>query len=177
MLLFSCKGGTYAKGGRLNKETGVDLFSDNDGNDIPPKVLAILDKYENAFIDGDYDELTKANDELYKIGYTFESGLDGQAYDLRKIGQKGKISGYAKGGEIKTKPMSYYKYETPKVRIYWKGKVQPLGVFKSAEEAYVVIKKQYSDTKAYGTHDKMSNYEIHTPDKIIKLDEGGKMAK
>lgn len=100
MLLFSCKGGTYAKGGRLNKETGVDLFSDNDGNDIPPKVLAILDKYENGFIDGDYDELTKANDELYKIGYTFESGLDGQAYDLRKIGQKGKISGYAKGGEM-----------------------------------------------------------------------------
>jgi len=102
-LLFSCNTGVYAKGGKTKKEEGVDLFIDNDGNDIPQKVQRILDKYENAFIDGDYDELTKAHDELYKIGYTFESGLDGQAYDLRKIGQKGKISGYAKGGKLHEK--------------------------------------------------------------------------
>jgi hypothetical protein len=170
MLLFSCKGGTYAKGGKLHKQTGVDLFSDNDGNDIPPKVQAILDKYEQRLVDGmDYKEFVPLHDELYAIGYTFELGLDAQPYDLRKIGQKGKSEFYAKGGQIKEKPMSYYKYETPKVRIYWKGKVQPLGMFKSAEDAYAVIKKQHSNAKAYGSNDKISDYEIHTPNKIIKL--------
>ena len=76
----------------------------------------------------------------------------------------------AKGGETE-KPISYYKYETPKVTIYWKGKLQPLGMFKSAEEAYEVIKKlsdRYGDIK---------DYEIHTPDKRIKLADGGMMAK
>ena len=42
--------------------------------------------------------MEKAVKELEKIGYTFEYGLDGQAYDLRKIGQKGKSEEYAKGG-------------------------------------------------------------------------------
>jgi hypothetical protein len=76
----------------------------------------------------------------------------------------------AKGGEVE-KPMSYYKYETPKVQIYWKGKPQPLGRFKSAEEAYEVVKKQslmYND---------MRDYEIHTPDKVFKFADGGMMAK
>ena len=72
----------------------------------------------------------------------------------------------AKGGGTE-KPMSYYRYETPKVTIYWKGKLQPLGKFKSAEEAYEVIKKQ---SNMYGG---IENYEIHTPDKIIKMEEGG----
>jgi hypothetical protein len=74
----------------------------------------------------------------------------------------------AKGGGTE-KPMSYYKYETPKVTIYWKGKPQPLGRFKSAEEAYEVIKKQ---SDRYGD---IKDYEIHTPDKIIKLADGGEM--
>jgi len=89
----------YAKGGEINEEEGVDLFED-DGKHIPENVLEILYKYDDAFADGDYEGLTKANDELSTIGYTFEFYLDGQAYDLRKIGQKGKISGYAKGGKL-----------------------------------------------------------------------------
>jgi hypothetical protein len=41
-------------------------------------------------MDGDYKELQKALTQLKKIGYTFEYDLDGQAYDLRPIGTKGK---------------------------------------------------------------------------------------
>jgi hypothetical protein len=84
---------------------------------------------------------------------------------------KGRRRKYADGGMMK-KPMSYYKYETPKVRIYWKGNIQPLGMFKSAEEAYEVIKKEFAEAKAFGFGGKMSDYEIHTPDGIIKLSDG-----
>jgi hypothetical protein len=38
----------------------------------------------------DYDILEQLLAELEEIGYTFEYGLDGEPYDLRKIGQKGK---------------------------------------------------------------------------------------
>jgi hypothetical protein len=91
--------GFFEDGGDL--EEGVDLFEDYEN--MPAKVLMILNKYEDAFIDGDYKGLAKAHEELGKIGYEFEFYLDGQAYDLRKIGQKGKIGdSYAKGGSIKS---------------------------------------------------------------------------
>lgn len=77
-------------------EEGVDLFEDYD--DIPENVQKVLDKHSAAFEDGDYRDLEKAHKDLQKIGYTFEYGLDGQAYDLRKIGQKGKSEEYGKGG-------------------------------------------------------------------------------
>lgn len=77
----------YNDGGQLKGE-GVDLFEDYEN--IPENVQGILDEYSEAFEDGDYKELEKANKELKEIGYTFEYDLDGQAYDLRKIGQKGK---------------------------------------------------------------------------------------
>lgn len=77
-------------------EEGVDLFEDYD--DIPKNVQKVLDKHSAAFEDGDYRDLEKAHKDLLKIGYTFEYDLDGQAYDLRKIGQKGKSEEYGKGG-------------------------------------------------------------------------------
>jgi hypothetical protein len=80
---------------------GVDLFEDYEN--IPEKVQQVLDNYADAFEDGDYKELEKANKALLKIGYTFEYGLDGQAYDLRKVGEKGKSDSYARGGEITVK--------------------------------------------------------------------------
>jgi hypothetical protein len=67
--------------------------------------------------------------------------------------------------------LSYYTYSTPVVTIIWKGKPQPLGRFKSAEEAYKEIQKQSS---MYGN---MSEYEIKTPDKTIKLSKDSIMAK
>jgi hypothetical protein len=88
-----------AKGGKMNDEEGIDLFEDYEN--IPPKVQKILDKYEDDFINGDYQGTTKALKELEKIGYTFEFYLDGVAYDLRPIGTKGKVESmdeFAMGG-------------------------------------------------------------------------------
>ena len=76
------------KGGEIENK-GIDLFEDY--KNIPKNVQKILDKYENGFEDGDYDVLAKAKEELEKIGYTFEYYLDGLAYDLRKIGEMGKV--------------------------------------------------------------------------------------
>lgn len=89
----------YAHGGET--EEGVDLFEDYEN--IPEDLQEILDNYQDAFEDGDYKGLEKALKEANAIGYTFEYYLDGQAYDLRKIGQKGKseVEEYAKGGNIK----------------------------------------------------------------------------
>ena len=89
------KASLFEDGGEV--EEGVDLFEDYDN--IPSNVQEVLDKYSDAFEDGDYKELEKANKELGKIGYTFEYGLDGQAYDLRKVGEKGKSEYMAKGGQ------------------------------------------------------------------------------
>lgn len=89
--------GQYAIGGGVKVENkGVDLFEDYEN--IPCKVQKILDKYEEGFMDGDYDILGKAKSELEDIGYTFEYYLDGQAYDLRKIGQVGKVEYAQKHG-------------------------------------------------------------------------------
>jgi hypothetical protein len=115
-------GGIMADGGET--EEGVDLFEDYEN--IPYNVQEILDKYERAFEDGDYTGLGEALKELQEIGYTFEFYLDGGAYDLRKIGQKGKSEvmdednyasgGYmAKGGEIKKG--DFVRVDNP----YWKA--------------------------------------------------------
>jgi len=89
------KASLFEDGGEV--EEGVDLFEDYDN--IPSNVQEVLDNFADAFEDGDYKGLEKANKELGKIGYTFEYGLDGQAYDLRKVGEKGKSEYMAKGGE------------------------------------------------------------------------------
>jgi hypothetical protein len=89
-------GGYMAKGG--DTEEGVDLFQDY--KKIPKNVQMVLDKYEEDFEDGNYKGLALALKELEKIGYTFEYYLDGVAYDLRKIGQKGKSEYMADGGEM-----------------------------------------------------------------------------
>ena len=89
----------FAEGGGVD-EQGIDLFEDYEN--IPENVQNILDKYEDDFVDGNYSGLEKASNELEKIGYTFEYYLDGQAYDLRPIGTKGKseVEEYATGGGI-----------------------------------------------------------------------------
>jgi hypothetical protein len=75
-----------------DKEQYIDLFEDY--NNIPPNVQAILNKYEKQFGndlgDMDYRDMANMHDEIYAIGYTFDSGLDNMPYDLRPIGTKGK---------------------------------------------------------------------------------------
>lgn len=110
---FYKKGGFvngYKKGGET--EEGVDLFEDYEN--IPQNVQNVLDKYSDAFDDGSYKGLSIAKKELEKIGYTFEYDLGGGAYDLRKIGEKGKNEDeYAKGGTIENQ------YEGKNAREVW----------------------------------------------------------
>jgi hypothetical protein len=88
---------SFSDGGETDE--GVDLFEDYEN--IPQNVQNVLDKYSDAFDDGSYKGLSIAKKELEKIGYTFEYGLGGGAYDLRQIGEKGKNEDeYAKGGEL-----------------------------------------------------------------------------
>ena len=88
----------YSTGGKTPEF--VDLFEDYEN--IPPKVQKILDKYGESFEDGDYQGLTKAHNELAKIGYTFEFYLDGQAYGLRpttvELNQLQGYEEFAEGG-------------------------------------------------------------------------------
>lgn len=91
--------GIYKKGGPIETTHGIDLFEDYEN--IPAKVQKILDKYAQGFEDGDYAILKKALEEVQKQGYTFEYYLDGQAYDLRKIGEMGKVEYAEKNSPIK----------------------------------------------------------------------------
>ena len=85
-------------------EQGIDLFEDYEN--IPEKVQNILDKYAENFGDDfgdmDYKDMADMHDEVYAVGYTFESGLDNQPYDLRPIGTKGKseFEQFATGGGV-----------------------------------------------------------------------------
>jgi hypothetical protein len=90
-------------GGGVEDE-GIDLFEDYEN--IPKKVQTILDRYAEEFGDDlgnmDYKDMAKMHDEVYAVGYTFESGLDNQPYDLRPIGTKGKseVEELKKGGKL-----------------------------------------------------------------------------
>jgi len=90
-------GAKYEHGGEM-ESVGVDLFEDYEN--IPADVQEVLDRHQDDFMDGSYDGLGQALDELEPLGYTFDFGLDGGAYDLRKIGQRGKSEDmeYAVGG-------------------------------------------------------------------------------
>ena len=62
-------------------------------NEQPIELKKIVDFYLNKLESGDYTEdtykfITKFHDAVYKIGYTFDSGLDAQPYGLRLIGIK-----------------------------------------------------------------------------------------
>jgi hypothetical protein len=39
-------------------------------------------------------------------------------------------------------PLSYFTYETPCISILWNGKKQPLGMFKTLDEAIQVVEEQ-----------------------------------
>ena len=119
---------------------GVDLFEDYEN--IPEKVQQILDNYADAFEDGDYKGLEKANNALLKIGYTFEYGLDGQAYDLRKVGEKGKSESYAKGGRLDVG--RYYNTKDGKQVRYLGGTKDPeVGTFMNRADG--VFKLRYDE--------------------------------
>jgi len=63
------------------QEGDEDMF--NDWENIPPDVMAILDKYSEE--DQSYQILQSLQDELEAIGYTFDWGLDAEPYGLRPM--------------------------------------------------------------------------------------------
>jgi hypothetical protein len=69
----------------------IDLFEDYDN--IPANVQKVLDKYEDAFMDGDYEGLREAKKEVNKIGYTFNFDMDGTAYGLKPLNKMAKGGG------------------------------------------------------------------------------------
>jgi hypothetical protein len=87
LILAGIGAGIYFLSRKTQSVSGIneriDLFENYEK--IPPKILKILNKYENAFMDGDYKLLTEALNLVRKNGYTFEFYLDGQAYGLRPI--------------------------------------------------------------------------------------------
>ncbi len=80
--------------GGIEEDNTTDLFQDM--SQVPDQVKNVIDKYE---IDGEYsyEDLKKMKDELSKMGYTFEYGLDAIPHDLRKskaINESTTNSGY-----------------------------------------------------------------------------------
>jgi hypothetical protein len=151
-----------SKGGEMDEDEGVDLFEDYD--DQPAEVSAILEKYD--LDDANYETLKELHDELKSVGYTFEYGLDGYAYDLRKIGQKGKSEFYAKGGYV-----VYDKFYDDKGKL----KVRIIGEYKTRLGA-----KQNSgsiDGLRYSFTDVETFNELYDSSKIEKnkMEKGGEV--
>jgi hypothetical protein len=73
----------YAKGGE------IDLFEDYQSQ--PKELSEIVEKYEERYADGDmdYKDTEKFLKEVNAIGYTFDSGLDNEPYNLRPMMAKG----------------------------------------------------------------------------------------
>lgn len=85
--------GAMAKGGSVDEQTYIDLFEDYEN--IPAEVQMILDEYSESFEDGDYIGMSKAQNELEQIGYTFDFYVDGDAYGLRPMNVKlSQLQGY-----------------------------------------------------------------------------------
>jgi hypothetical protein len=184
-MINNARGGTMADGGMMAMG-GMLQHGFRDGDNILEiyKGYGIVENNNNGVIEVlnsnngsrfiiDLDD-SKSSGMRTSMGMSKSEQIESAKRYIDYLDEKSEDGGMmADGGETEQKPMSYYKYETPKVRIYWKGNVQPLGMFKSAEEAYEVIKKQFAEAKNLGFAGKMSDYEIHTPDKIIKLEDGG----
>jgi hypothetical protein len=143
------KGSKYKNGGGIDEE-GIDLFEDYEN--IPENVQNILDKYEDGFMDGDYQKLEKAHKELEKIGYTFEYGLDGGAYDLRPIGTKGKseVEEYKNGGGVGSEVYIEFLNKD-------KGYKKDVKNFKSYEEAVKWGRNNFDNFNSDMIHYKMAN--------------------
>lgn len=144
---YEWKRGKYKNGGGIREE-GIDLFEDYEN--IPENVQEILDEHQNDFEDGDYQGLEQALKELEQIGYTFDYYVDGQAYDLRPIGTKGKSelsSEFKNGGSVDDYFWNYaYRFYMRDASLAKRKKVKAEFIKKgleldgkSPEHAYIVV--------------------------------------
>jgi len=79
----------------------IDLFEDYEN--IPANVQEVLNRYSEDFGEDfglmDYQDMAKMHDEIYSLGYTFDSGLDNQPMGLRPIGvELNQLRGYEEYG-------------------------------------------------------------------------------
>jgi hypothetical protein len=63
-------------------DSGVEVIE----KEVIKEVAALIDAYADNYDDNDYMDTHKLHDNIEKLGYTFEYGLDNQPYGLRKIG-------------------------------------------------------------------------------------------
>ena len=113
----------FSGGGSTDE--GIDLFEDYEN--VPPQVMAILNKYAEGIEDGDYNAMGDAQNELEEIGYTFDYYVDGSAFDLRPIGTKGKTQDYATGGGVKVLKIGdqyLYKFDNKVYEVLGVGEKQ-----------------------------------------------------
>jgi len=103
-----------ANGGGVER---IDLFEDYEN--IPKNVQTILDIYAEKFGDDfgnmDYKDMADMHNEIYAVGYTFDSYLDNQPYGLRPIGVSlNELKGYEDMGEEYANGggVEYYKNST-----------------------------------------------------------------
>jgi hypothetical protein len=86
LTFFENDNSKFSGGGSTNSR--MDLFEDYEN--IPPEVQNILDKYAEEFGDDfggmDYKDMANMHNEIYAVGYTFDSGLDNMAFGLRPVG-------------------------------------------------------------------------------------------
>ncbi len=133
------------KGGRL------DLFEDY--QNIPARVNEVLERYSEDFEEGNYEGMSKAKQEIEKLGYTFEFYVDGSAYGLRPIGVNlNELEGYedeedddkmAKGGNTGDKTIPEYETGVMISKPYY---FIEEGFF--TEEAYRINNKFYDNVTA-----------------------------
>ena len=63
------------------------------------------------------------------------------------------------------KPLSWYKYDTAKITILWKGITQPIGRFKTAEEALNTINSLCLNNT------EITQFSIDTPNGVINYED------
>ena len=145
-------GGMMAKGGVLY----LDLFENQD--EMPFKLKAILDKYEDEYgEDISYQALLDMQKDVEEVGYTFDFGLDSSPYGLRPMGVEiSQLEGYdgygedemamggmmAKGGRLDVG--RYYKTKDGKQVRYLGGTNDPeVGTFMNRADG--VFKLRYDE--------------------------------
>lgn len=153
LILAGISAGIYFLSRKTQSVSGIneriDLFENYEK--IPPKILKILNKYENAFMDGDYKLLTEALNLVRKNGYTFEFYLDGQAYGLRPINVPlKKLKGYEDIGYNK-----HIDNKSHNIKINIGATPKQFSKFLKAQKKQIEVSKKISE--------KFINWEFPVP--------------
>jgi hypothetical protein len=123
----------------------INLFEDYDMQ--PKNLRKITNKYDKLYMQGkmSYARTKQYHDEVLKLGYTFDSGLDNEPYDLRPLGTKGKTELYLSSNVgKKTTVMQWWGNSNDKSNATYKS-------FKSKKEAKEYIRQERRYNSLYGS--------------------------